>query len=69
MNTMRAPDEKARRTSKLAARMVPEGLSSLDDVWRAVEDLRTLHREMEQRKGFKPLCDREIRQAINAGRP
>jgi prevent-host-death family protein len=57
------------RHDKPVARIVPEGRSSLDDVRRAVEDLRALRQEIKQRKGFKPLSDKEIREAINAGRP
>jgi prevent-host-death family protein len=57
------------RHDKPVARIVPEGRSSLDDVRRAVEDLRALRQEIKQRKGFKPLSDKEIREAINSGRP
>jgi len=39
---------------KPVARIVPEGHRSLDQVRRAIEDMRALRREMEQ-KGFKPL--------------
>jgi prevent-host-death family protein len=55
------------RHDKAIARIVPEGGQNLDDVRRAVEDLFALHREMKQR-GFKPLSDKEIRDAINTGR-
>jgi len=57
------------RHDKPVARMVPEGDRKLEDVRRAVEDLHTLRREMAQRKGFKPLSDKEIKDAINQGRP
>lgn len=57
------------RHDKPVARMVPEGARNLDDVRRAVEDLHALRREMAERKGFKPLSDREIKDSINKGRP
>jgi hypothetical protein len=50
------------------ARIVPEGRPSLAEVQQAVENLRALRRRIEQRKGFKPLSDKEIRDSINAGR-
>jgi prevent-host-death family protein len=56
------------RHDKPVARIVPEGGQNLADVRRAVEDLFALHREMK-RRGFKPLSDKEIRDAINTGRP
>jgi|HubBroStandDraft_6_1064221.scaffolds.fasta_scaffold4343670_1 hypothetical protein len=51
------------RRDKPAARIVPE------DVRRTVQDLRALRLKMEQRKGFKPLTDKEMREARNFGRP
>jgi prevent-host-death family protein len=56
------------RHDKAIARIVPEGGRSLDKVRRAVEDLRALRQEIAQRKGFKPLTDKEIKDAINEGR-
>jgi prevent-host-death family protein len=56
------------RHDKAVARIVPEGRKSLDNVRRAVEDLRALRQEISQRKGFKPLTDKEIKDAINEGR-
>ena len=53
------------RHDKAVARIVPEGRKSLDTVRRAVEDLRALRKEIAQRKGFKPLTDKEIRNCIN----
>lgn len=53
---------------KPVARIVPEGRSSLAEVQQAVEGLRALRRRIQQRKGFKPLSDKEIRDSINAGR-
>jgi prevent-host-death family protein len=56
------------RHDKPVARIVPEGRKSLDNVRRAVEDLRALRQEIARNKGFKPLTDKEIRDAINEGR-
>jgi prevent-host-death family protein len=56
------------RHDKAIARIVPEGGRNLEDVRRAVEDLRALRQEMASRKGFKPLTDKEIKDAINEGR-
>jgi len=55
------------RHDKPVARIVPEGQKSLDSVRRAVESMRTMREEMK-RKGFKPLTDKEIKDAINEGR-
>jgi len=57
------------RHDKPVARIVPEGDHRLEDVRRAVEDLHALRKEMAQRKGFKPLSDKEINDSINEGRP
>jgi prevent-host-death family protein len=56
------------RHDKPVARIVPEGQKSLESVRRAVDSLRRLRNEIAQRKGFKPLTDKEIRDAINEGR-
>lgn len=56
------------RHDKPVARIVPEGDRSLERVRRAVQDIRRLRNEIAQRKGFKPLTDKEIRDAINEGR-
>jgi prevent-host-death family protein len=56
------------RHDKPVARIIPEGRKSMDKVRRAVEDLRALRQEIAQNKGFKPLTDKEIRDAINEGR-
>ena len=56
------------RHDKPVARLVPEGRPSVDKVRRAVEDLRALRHEIAQRKGFKPLTDKEIKETINEGR-
>jgi hypothetical protein len=51
--------------TNLSPRVVPEGGRNLEDVRRAVQDLHALRREMAQRKGFKPLSDKEIKDSIN----
>jgi prevent-host-death family protein len=56
------------RHDKPVARIVPEGDRSLDTVRQAVKDIRALRKEIAQRKGFKPLTDKEIKDAINEGR-
>ena len=55
------------RHDKPVARIVPEGQKSLDSVRRAVESMRKMREEMK-RKGFKPLTNKEIKDAINDGR-
>ena len=56
------------RHDKPVARMVPEGRRSKDSVRRAAEDLHALRKEIAQRKGFKPLTEKEIKDTINEGR-
>jgi prevent-host-death family protein len=56
------------RHDKPVARIVPEGRNSLESVQRAVQNIRALRLEIAQRKGFKPITDKEIRDAINEGR-
>ena len=54
---------------KPVARIIPEGRASLAQVRRAVAELRDLRREMAKRPGFKPITDKEIRDAVRQGRP
>ena len=56
------------RHEKPVARMIPEGRPALKEVRRAVSELRALRKEMGQRRGFRPLTDKEIRDAIQEGR-
>ena len=56
------------RHEKPVARIVPEGRPALTQVHQAVCELQSLRREMAQRRGFKPLTDKEIRDAIKSGR-
>lgn len=53
---------------KPVARIVPEGRSSLSEVRQAVENLRALRQRIGQKRGFRPLSDKEIRDSIIAGR-
>jgi prevent-host-death family protein len=56
------------RHDKPVARIVPEGRDSLETVRRAIQSMRENRERMARRKGFKPLTDKEIRDAINEGR-
>jgi prevent-host-death family protein len=56
------------RHDKPVARIVPEGDASLERVRRAIDSMRETRRRMASRKGFKPITDQEIREAINEGR-
>jgi len=56
------------RHDKPVARIVPEGRSSSAQVRQAVEGLRALRGQIAQRKGFRPLSDKEIRDSIKSGR-
>ncbi len=57
------------RHEKPVARIVPEGRVSLREVSEAASELKNLRRQMTRRKEFKLLTDRDIRQAIDEGRP
>ncbi len=57
------------RHEKPVARLVQEGRPRLETVRKAVEEIRKLRRDVSKRPGFKPLTQREIKDAINAGRP
>jgi prevent-host-death family protein len=57
------------RHEKPVARLIPEGRPSLAGVREAVSELRALRRQMAKNKRFKPLTDKEIKNAINEGRP
>ena len=54
---------------KPVARLIPEGRPALRQVREAVRDLQALRQQMARRRGFKPLTDKEIRDAIKEGRP
>jgi prevent-host-death family protein len=55
------------RDDKPVARVVPEGQKSLDGVRRSAESMRRMCEQMSKRKGFTPLSDKEIKDAINKG--
>lgn len=57
------------RHEKAVARLIPEGGLNLKRVREAVAALRANRAAMARRRGFKPLTDREIIDAIAAGRP
>jgi len=57
------------RHERPVARMIPEGRPALAELRQAVSELQALRQEMAQRRGFKPLTDKEIRNAIAEGRP
>jgi len=57
------------RHDKPVARLVPEGRPSLDQVRKAVEELQNLRSEMRRRRGFRSLTVKEMRSAIEEGRP
>lgn len=57
------------RYKRPVARMIPEGRPALAEVRQAVGELQALRREMARRRTFKPLTDKEIREAIAEGRP
>ena len=57
------------RHEKPVARMIPEGRSSLREVQEAAAELKALRLQMARRRGFRRVTDKEIREAIEAGRP
>ncbi len=57
------------RHEKAVARLVREGGANLEHTRQAVADLRAGRSLMVKRQGFKRLTDREIKDAIEAGRP
>ena len=57
------------RHEKAVARLIPEGGSNLKHVQAAVAGLRAGRSLMAKRRGFKLLSDREIKGAIEDGRP
>jgi prevent-host-death family protein len=56
------------RHDKPVARLVPEGARRQDDVRRSVEGLRDLQQRIRRRSKSR-LTDREVRAAIDQGRP
>jgi prevent-host-death family protein len=56
------------RHDKPVARLVPEGAPRLDEVRRSVAGLRELQQRIRRRSKVR-LTDREVRAAIEHGRP
>jgi prevent-host-death family protein len=56
------------RHERPVARLVPEGGARLAHIGQAVADLRAGRTAMAKRRSFKPLTDREIKQAVGEGR-
>ena len=56
------------RHDKPVARLVPEGAQRLDEVLRSVQGLRDLQQRIRRRSKGK-LSDRQVRAAIDQGRP
>lgn len=56
------------RHDKPVARLVPEGARRQDDVRRSVAGLRALQQRIRRRSKSR-LTDREVRAAIDQGRP
>ena len=57
------------RHERPVARLIPEGRAGLAQVREAVSQLRQLRKDMAKRRGFKPISGKEIKDAINTGRP
>ena len=56
------------RHDKAVARLVPEGARRLDEIRRSIQGLRDLQQRIRRRSKAK-LSDREVRAAIDEGRP
>jgi prevent-host-death family protein len=56
------------RHDKPVAKMTPVGGRNLEKVREAVRMLRDVQARMAARPGFKPITDKEIRDAISYGR-
>jgi prevent-host-death family protein len=56
------------RHDKAVARMIPEGAPRVDDVRRSIEGLRDLQQRIRRRTKAR-LTDREVRAALDHGRP
>ena len=57
------------RHEKAVARLVPDGGTNLEHTRQAVAELRASRSLIAKRRAFKPLTDREIKDAIEEGRP
>ena len=54
---------------KPVARLVPEGRPALSEVRDAVNQLASLRKEMAGRRRARPLQNKDIRDAVQKGRP
>jgi prevent-host-death family protein len=57
------------RHEKAVARLVPESGANLEDIRQAVAELRAGRSLIAERRRFKPLTDREVKDSIEQGRP
>lgn len=57
------------RHDKPVARIVPEGGRDLSRIRSAVRELRSLRDEIASGHGSRPLTQRQIRRAVEEGRP
>ena len=57
------------RHERPVVRLVPEAGANLTQTRQAVADLRAARSLMGERRGFKSLTDREIKNGIEEGRP
>jgi prevent-host-death family protein len=56
------------KNQKPVARLVPEVRPVLHEIRKAVDELAGLRAEMANRRGARPLSDKQIREAIQTGR-
>jgi prevent-host-death family protein len=57
------------RHEKPVARLVPEGHSSLAQIQEAVGDIHRLRERISRQPGFRKLTQKQIKDAVNEGRP
>jgi hypothetical protein len=57
------------RSEKSIARVNVDEKAPLAGVQRAVRGFRALQRDIGKRSGSKPITDKEIKDAVNWGRP
>jgi hypothetical protein len=62
-------DDRVVRNKKSITRVKTDWKARLAGVQQAVRDLRALQQEIGKRNGFKPITDKEIKDAVNWGRP
>ena len=57
------------RHDKPVARLVPEGRASIAQIQAAIANIHRLRAEISSRPGFRKLTRKELREAIDEGRP